>query len=194
MQMSKRQRQKEETRNRIVQAAFALYALQGFCTTTNEIAKAAEVSHGTIFVHFPTREDLLLCVIESLGEELCTSLHNLTETSASILDVLYAHVRAIAAHELLYTRLITERNILPPLAQNTLIIIQSTVAFHLSKVLDLEKDKGIIKDLPNAFLFNTWLGILHYYLTNQTLFTPEGSVIKALGSELIRNYFDLIKQ
>lgn len=194
MNISKRQLQKEETKNKILQSAFELYALQGFKATTNDVAKNAKVSHGTVFVHFPTRDDLLIGVIESFGKEICTCLHNLTATSSSILDVLKAHLTAIKKYELFYTKLIGDSYLLPQDVKNTFVIIQSTIAFHFNKVLEGEKSNHTIKELPDHFLFNTWLGILHYYLLNHDLFAPKTSVIEVYGDQLIKNYFELIKK
>ena len=52
---NKRQIQKEQTRQLIVETAIRQYGQNGLLnTTTEEIARAAGISHGTIFLHFPT--------------------------------------------------------------------------------------------------------------------------------------------
>ena len=62
---SLRARKKAATRARIYQAALALFRQKGFLTTTvEEIAEAAEVSRGTFFNYYPTKEALL----QDLGE------------------------------------------------------------------------------------------------------------------------------
>lgn len=51
----------ERTRNRIREAANALFLQKGFeSTTVDEIVAQAEVSKGTFYVHFDRKEDLLL--------------------------------------------------------------------------------------------------------------------------------------
>lgn len=55
---------KEERRWQIIQAAIPLFAGQGFTqTTVSEIAKAAGMSHGTIFLYFASKEDLFEATI-----------------------------------------------------------------------------------------------------------------------------------
>jgi AcrR family transcriptional regulator len=55
-----RERKKTQVRERIVEAALALFERQGFAETTiDEIAAAAEVSRRTIFRYFASKEDLV---------------------------------------------------------------------------------------------------------------------------------------
>lgn len=55
-----RQQQKEETRARILECAAALFAERGyFETRIADIAKAAGVSHGSLFAHFGSKEGVL---------------------------------------------------------------------------------------------------------------------------------------
>ncbi len=60
-----RDKQKEETREKILEVATELFFTEGFSkTTTGAIGQRAGVSKGTIFHHFPTKEDLGLVVLE----------------------------------------------------------------------------------------------------------------------------------
>jgi AcrR family transcriptional regulator len=55
-----RQRKKQQTRAAIQQAALRLFLDKGYeSITTSEIARAADVSAGTLFNYFPTKESLL---------------------------------------------------------------------------------------------------------------------------------------
>lgn len=57
-EMGKRARAAAETRQRIVEAAFALHAEQGIAETTmKQIAERADVGLGTVYHHFPTYDD-----------------------------------------------------------------------------------------------------------------------------------------
>ena len=60
-----RDKQKKETREKILVVATELFFTEGFTqTTTGSIGERAGVSKGTIFHHFPTKEDLGLTVLE----------------------------------------------------------------------------------------------------------------------------------
>ena len=62
---------KAESRSAIVTAALELFAKKGFsATTTEQIANKAKVSKGLIFAHFPTKQELLLAIIDEEFEQL----------------------------------------------------------------------------------------------------------------------------
>jgi TetR/AcrR family transcriptional regulator, cholesterol catabolism regulator len=56
----RRERHKTDVRNRLLRAAFELFATRGFeATTVEDITQAADVAKGTFFNYFPTKELLL---------------------------------------------------------------------------------------------------------------------------------------
>lgn len=66
MPTSLRDRKKSETRTRIHKQALRLFERQGFANTTiAEIAAAADVSARTVFVHYPTKEDIVFGDVDS---------------------------------------------------------------------------------------------------------------------------------
>lgn len=194
MQLSKRQIQKENTRKRIIETAYRVYSEKGFSASTNLIAKEAEISHGSIFTHFPTLNDLLIGLISDFGEKINLRLHVLAKRCDCIEDLLNEHLRVIEEYEAFYVRLISEISLLPNEAKSTFVTIQSTVAFHFSKVIEHEIETGNVKSIPTHMLFNTWLGLIHYYLLNKEFFVAQDlSVLDRHQAELIDTYLNLIK-
>lgn len=60
VELSRRERKKDETRTRIFRAAVALFREKGFETTTiDEITERADVAKGTFFNYFPRKEAVL---------------------------------------------------------------------------------------------------------------------------------------
>lgn len=190
---TKRQIQKETTRKLILDTAYQVYADEGFSATTNKIAKEANVSHGTIFVHFPTVECLIICLLERFGSEINEQLHVLSEKVESLETFLAAHLNILIPYESFYKRLISEISLLPEQARYVYINMQSVVSFHLNSVIERYKTHNAIKEIPMHIIFNTWLGLVHYYLTNSFLF-KEGSVLAEYKDELIRSYIILVEK
>lgn len=60
-ELGRRERKKQVTRRALVDAATRLFAEHGYDrTAVGDIAEAADVSKRTFFLHFPTKEDVLL--------------------------------------------------------------------------------------------------------------------------------------
>ncbi|NLI14212.1 TetR/AcrR family transcriptional regulator [Pelotomaculum propionicicum] len=194
MPESQRQKQKKQTRKHLITMAFNQLAKDGLINTrTADIAKAAGVSHGTVFAHFPTRDALLTEVINEFGARVTRRLHELAG-GGSVHEILEAHLKGLAEFEPFYTRLVREGSLLPESARNTLIMIQSAVSFHLSQAAEREMAAGIIRRLPMHLLFNTWIGLVHYYLANGDLFSPGKPVLERYGKELLEHYLTLITE
>ena len=191
--ITSRQIQKNQTRNLLIETAFLVYAQQGItATTTVDIAKAAKVSHGTVFAHFSTQETLLNAVIEEFGARVTLRLHELVAGNEDLRGVLAAHLMALTEFEGFYTRLVIEGRLLPESARNVFVIIQSSISFHISQAVEREITAGNIIPCPVYLLFNTWIGLIHYYLTNSDLFAPGESVLERYGQELLEHYLRLI--
>lgn len=194
LSQTKRQEQKEITRQRIIDTAFRVYAVKGFSTTTNIIAQEAGISHGTIFVHFPTKEILQHYVLEQFASEVGNELHNLSTTSEDISELLYAHIGILQKYEAFYKKLILEIAILPSETKEILVSLQSTMSWHFSLVVERLQKFRLIKDIPLHMLFNTWIALVHYYLQNSDLFAPDTSVLERYSNELVSTFVTLISK
>jgi AcrR family transcriptional regulator len=193
MRESQRKIRKEQTRVHLIMVSLTELAKEGLVsTTTASIAQAAGVSHGTVFVHFPTRDALLSAVIEEFGNRVIPRLHELISSGGGVRDILEAHIQGLTEFESFYTRLVMERHLLPENAKNVLLMIQTAISFHLTQAAESEMAKGKIRRIPLHLLFNTWLGLVHHYLSNSDLFAPDGPILPRYGRELLEHYMNLI--
>ncbi len=194
MPESQRQKQKNQTKKHLIDVALEQFAKDGLTTArTSDIASAAKVSHGTLFAHFPTREILLDEVIEEFGMRITKRLHELVSSNCGMKELLEAHLKGISEYEAFYTRLVSEGHLLQDRARNSLIMIQSAISFHIAQAAEYEMETCKIRKMPVDLLFNTWIGLIHYYLVNGDLFAPDESVIKVHGNRLVEHFMSLIK-
>lgn len=101
LDVSRRERKKDETRERIALTAIRLFREKGFeATTIDEIAGEADVAKGTFFNYFPRKETVLAhfaaTEIEPLEREADESAHG----TGSLRDALHGiFARAAASYE-----------------------------------------------------------------------------------------------
>lgn len=96
---SRRERKKERTRQEIYQAAMKLFVARGFAAVTVEdICQAADVARGTFFLHFPTKDALLL----EYGAQATAELHGILNDSPAekAVNTLYKIVHFLAERAL----------------------------------------------------------------------------------------------
>lgn len=191
MKETLREKKKRQTRKKLIDAASRLFAEEGFQIPTIKIAQAAGVAHGSLFLHFPTREDLIDAVIDTFFKRMNTPIHQVVANSGSIEDFLIQHLALLQKKERLYTQIISNMAVLPKTTQEKLFAHQSTLSAHLLLLLEREEQLTVV---PSHLLFNTWLGIIHYYLQNKAMFAPNTSVIERYQEEWIEGYLHLIRK
>ncbi|TMB17245.1 MAG: TetR/AcrR family transcriptional regulator [Deltaproteobacteria bacterium] len=194
MQAATRQEQKAATRDRLVNAAMALFARKGIVqTTTADIAKSIRMSHGVVFLHFPKRDDLVIAVIDEFGRRLGVEFRQALEQDLGLRAVLRAHLRVLAEFEPFYARLVTEAPLLPPKVRSTLLMLHAAVSQRLFLALERERKAGRARRFERPLLFNTWIGLVHHYLVNRDLFATGDSVMSEHGDALVQHLMTLVK-
>lgn len=194
MKKTARQLQKEQTKDLLVKTAYQLFSEHGILNTRmSDIAQAAGVSHGTVFLHFNTQEIMIAEVVETYCGKIAARTHELADSRCAIQEILLAHLEGIREFEPFYTRLVIENRLLPVAARDAWINMQSAISFHFGQAVEREiRQDGT--DIPLSLLFNTWMGLVHYYLANNDLFAPEESVVRRYGKTLVENYLKMIKK
>jgi AcrR family transcriptional regulator len=189
-----RTRQRTDTRQKVLEAARRVFETRGFAgARTQDVAEAAGVSHGSVFVHFRTREALIAAVVDSAILDAEAVTRRQLKTAGAVEDVLRGHLEGLAQHEDIYTRIVAERSSLPKLVQGRITEIHSALSSHLLDALEANGLKTGLKVEP-YFAFNTWLALIQYYLLNRDLFAPSGSVLTSRGEEIIGNYLAMIRR
>lgn len=182
----KRSEQKEQTRHHLLSIAYGEFSRNGFLTTkTLDVAMAAGIAHGTLFLHFPTKEELLVKVIDEFGIRVGRKLKQLADGKGSAAEVLAAHLETIEEYESFYTHIVIEGPLLPPNVRNRIFLIQSGVAHYFEQTIQKSAHTA-----PIHFVLNSWLGLIHYYLTNRDMFAPGGSVIATHGKDLLKHFIN----
>ena len=99
-------------RERILEVAKEEFTRVGANASLEEIAKRADVGPGTLYRHFPTREELLVAVYRSEMEKLAAAARTLAESKPP--------VEALRAWLLLFVDAVETKHIIAPVL-NTLV-------------------------------------------------------------------------
>src|SRR5262245_25591907 len=124
--------QKSATRARILARTKSLCSRHGFARTrTLDVARAAGISHGAVFAHFPSRERLIAAVVADMAREITDALHARVTAGGALRDVLEAHAACLAEHEEAYRWLLLESPLLPKGFHTSWLGLQSAVSSHI---------------------------------------------------------------
>jgi len=185
--------QKAETRARILQHAKRLCARRGFVRTrTIDVARAARVSHGSVFVHFPSRDGLVAAVVAEMAREITDALHAKATSGGTLADVLGAHLACLAEREDEVRWLLLEAPLLPKGFHTAWVGLQSAVSFHVLQAAERDMAAGRVREMAPHLLFNTWIGLVNHYVMNRDLFAPGRSVLAEHGEALRAHFLDLV--
>jgi AcrR family transcriptional regulator len=102
----------QRNRERILEVAKEEFTRSGANASLEEIAKKAGVGPGTLYRHFPTREELLVAVYRSEMEKLAAAERKFADTLSS--------VEALRAWLLLFVDAVATKQIIAPVL-NTLV-------------------------------------------------------------------------
>jgi AcrR family transcriptional regulator len=189
-----RKDQKIATQQRLVETALDFFAERGFAhSNTADFAKAAKVSHGAVFLHFPTKEALVLRVLDVFGDRLSAALNAAMQAEMPMEGVLRAHLSVLREYEDFYARLVQEGALLPVKARSLLFILHASVSRRLRLAADSEVEAGRMRTIKQHLLFNTWIALVHYYIANRDVFAPGESVLAAKGDELVAHFLSLCR-
>ena len=186
--------QRDATRRQLVQAGLRLVAERGFAgATTAAIAEASGKAHGTVFVHFRTRDVLVAELVAEIGKTMSQQLAQTPNDSPELPEVLDSHLAALGQHEVFYARLLCEASTLPDAARARLFALQSGVAWRLRTAYEREVARGAARDFDPVALANMWIALTNHYLMNRDLFAPGASVIAARGAELKAQWLAMVR-
>lgn len=87
-------------RARILAAAAEVFAEQGASASTEEVARRAQVAIGTVFRHFPAKDDLLAAIMKDLLQQLTDQVNRLArdgDPATALFEFFRRMVRQAAA-------------------------------------------------------------------------------------------------
>jgi len=147
---------------KIIEVAITSFAEKGYSnTSTSEIAKKAGVAEGTIFKHYGTKENLLLSIMvpflkdffPTMADELIGELMNDKCSFEEFLRALLTNRSAFfSENREIFQVFIKEMFYKEELRNELLPNVLEIGSNHLIKVIEVFKQRGEIRDIPNEII------------------------------------------
>ncbi len=160
---AKRALQKDRTRARILEAARLAFASSGYHRTlVDDVAREAGVSKGAVYVHFPSKEDLFLALLDdsaaTLAERVVSAIASARGARGRVEAALQAALGAFEENEALTRLLLLESVGLSPQVERRRWELRCALAALIQGYLDEAVAEGDIPPQDTALAAAAWLG------------------------------------
>lgn len=194
---SRLERRKQETRKKIIEAAVALFAQQGFNDTTMEqIADKADVAKKTLYNHFPVKEAILA---ESVGREMKASgsalipkLKRLPDTRSRIIQVFTKMLEMAAKQEQIFKAYFAYRmyNKFQPDKDQS---IRTGGHEFLEEIVKLGQQSGELRTDLTAEAYSNYLEIVLAVIVTDRVRGKDGPALKKFIEENVDIFLDGVR-
>jgi AcrR family transcriptional regulator len=191
--MNKRQVQKQQTRNLILQQAKNCFISKGFLnTTTSEIATECGIAHGTLFLHFNNKEILIIEILDQQLEIISLKIIELIREAYDLKEMLNNYLDFIEREEDFFHTITRELPFYSDELRRKIIFRESLIRKKFVKAIDegIARGNFITCDsvMAATFLFST----ISYYLSLKNIFVSEGSVIAKFKDKIILTFLSFL--
>jgi TetR/AcrR family fatty acid metabolism transcriptional regulator len=159
-------RDKELTRERILEAAEKLFAEKGFHETAmDEIVRASKVSKGGVYFHFPSKEELFFALLDKLADalqrEVQREIARRRGAVAKIQGALEVVLRTLTSQRHLAQIILRQGHGLGPSFERKRLEIYSRFARLIKENLDEALAEGSILPINTEITAYAWLGAIN---------------------------------
>ena len=198
-------KKKTKKQEAIVEAAIKLFAEKGYAnTSTAEIAKVAEVSEGTIFKHYRTKDILLLSVMLPFIKENFPSLaqevlkETLTEQTRTFEEFLKGFLRNradfIKANKEIFQVVFKELIYRDDFKNELVPYIVKQAPSILINVINEFKERGELIDIPTDEIFHGLFTVLGGFFVTRFVLLNNYEITNEDIDQLVRFIMDGIRK
>jgi AcrR family transcriptional regulator len=164
--MSEKPNQKEATRERILQAAEAVFAQNGYHDTVmDEVVQAARASKGGVYFHFSSKEALFLALMDRLAEKMLSEIQEAMagrdDPIGQVQSALEAALKALSRHRLLAKIVLLQGYGLGSAFETRKMEIYERFASVIRERLDQAVAMGALAPLDTEVTAYAWIGALN---------------------------------
>lgn len=183
------------TRAKIIDAGSALLASNGYhAANIDDIAKRSGVSKGGFYFHFPSKEHMMMALVEELGDKLVSKVER------AMADEPRADRRLAIAVTVLMRTFASQRRLAQVVLINVagqgksldkkFLPLRNKFAAVVERELDAAVAQGLVPPVDTKLAARVWLGGLNeviYQWLMAELPAPIGTVVPQLGGLLFQS-------
>lgn len=184
--MNKREESKLETRLKILDNTTRLLLENGFVkVSTKEIAKASGVSQGSIFLHFESKENLLISILESNMNQLENDLDERCKDASSMDDFIRLLLDVLVQHENMLARAYKDYPYLTDSLQKQIDDLESTMKNHFFDIF--KQNRSTVPNIIDSFiLIDAFLSQIKNYLLEKNVFSVTNSILRQRRGRIMK--------
>lgn len=191
--VGQRAARKDRTRARIVEAARRAFAARGYHgTLVDHVAREAGVSKGAVYVHFPSKEELFLTLLEdaaaTLVDRLTAAIEGARGGRARVSAALGAALGAFEENEPLTRLFLVESVGVSPQVERRRWELRAALTRLVQAYLDEAVADGDIPAQDTALAATVWMGAVSEVVARwlHEPATPLSACVPELTSLLLR--------
>ncbi len=183
------------TRERILEAAVDVLAQRGYSSAgVQEIVDLSGTSKGSFYFHFPSKERMVMALVERMGAKL------ITKVQVSIQKEVNPVKRVVASIDVLVTTFARQRKVAQVLLLNILghgrdsdrkfLPMRERFTDLIRQELDIAVEQGYIAPVDTILVSRMWVGALHEVILRWLLTghpNPLTIAIPTLRATLLRS-------
>lgn len=191
--MNKREQARQRTRGHILKVAKQLFIRSGVLgSPTKEIARLAGIAHGTLFFHFPTREDLVLEVFDRELVQVSEDLHELLHKQQDIGRLLSLYLTYLEQEEPFFAVMAREFPLFSEKLQRRILFRQAGIRSYFGLELGRGMALGVYRKLDVTATLTFLFGSIDYLLGRKAVLVGQGSVIREHRQGILDSFLGLV--
>ena len=192
--MNKRQIQKQETKAKILTAAKQIFMKRGMLNTaTSQIAEAAGIAHGTLFLHFPTKDSLIIQLLDIEMVKFSDNIKKLLVDSSKVEILLIQYLHLIESEELFFSTLARELPFYQSELRRKIIFRESIIREQFYNAIQDGIAEGAFSEIEIPSTLTFLFGTINYYLSLRNMFVKDESVIAKFKDSIVNNFMRMLK-
>lgn len=191
--LNKRQIAKQKTREKLFQTAKEVFLEKGFLdASTAEIAQRANVAHGTLFLHFESKENLIMSIFDDLLIQLTDDLYQVLNDLSDMREMLEIYLDWLEQNEDFYVIIARELPYYTDSLRRIILGREGAARHYFIKAIQSGIQSGIYKEVDETSAVNFLFAAIHFYLRLKPAYVEGESVVKTKRDEIIQTFLTFI--